>query len=71
MKYRTLPGTGISVSNLAWAPWASAPDLADEETTRLDQVSTPTPDSYPYGAFGVKQCARYVDSSDQAIQELF
>ena len=26
---------------------------------------------YPYGAFGAKQRARYVDSSDQAIQELF
>jgi aryl-alcohol dehydrogenase-like predicted oxidoreductase len=45
--------------------------LSDEETARLDEVSAPTPNEYPYGPFGVKQRDRYVDSSDQAITELF
>ena len=37
---------------------------------RLDDVSAPTPDDYPYGPFGEKQRGRYVDSSDQVIREL-
>lgn len=45
--------------------------LSDEETARLDKVSAPIPNDYPYGPFGVKQRDRYVDSSDQAIGELF
>jgi aryl-alcohol dehydrogenase-like predicted oxidoreductase len=45
--------------------------LADDDTARLDDVSTPTPNDYPYGAFGVKQRDRYLDSSDQAIGELY
>lgn len=45
--------------------------LSDEDSTRLDAVSAPTPDDYPYGPFGTKQRGRYVDSSDQAITELF
>nr|MBA3824225.1 aldo/keto reductase [Ktedonobacterales bacterium] len=45
--------------------------LTDEETARLDEVSAPTPNAYPYGPFGVKQRGRYSDSSDQAITELF
>jgi aryl-alcohol dehydrogenase-like predicted oxidoreductase len=45
--------------------------LSDEETARLDEVSAPTPNDYPYGPFGVKQRERYIDSSDQAITELF
>jgi aryl-alcohol dehydrogenase-like predicted oxidoreductase len=45
--------------------------LSEEETSRLDRVSAPTPNDYPYGPFGVKQRDRYVDSSDQAIRELF
>lgn len=45
--------------------------LSAEETARLDEVSAPTPDDYPYGPFGTKQRERYSDSSDQAIGELF
>jgi aryl-alcohol dehydrogenase-like predicted oxidoreductase len=45
--------------------------LSQEETARLDEVSAPTPNDYPYGPFGVKQRDRYVDSSDQVIGELF
>ena len=37
---------------------------------RLDEVSAPTPDDYPYGPFGEKQRGRYVDSSEQVIREL-
>lgn len=40
-------------------------------TTLLDDVSAPTPNDYPYGPFGTKQRDRYIDSSDQAIGELF
>jgi aryl-alcohol dehydrogenase-like predicted oxidoreductase len=39
-------------------------------TKRLDDVSAPTPDDYPYGPFGEKQRGRYVDSSEQVIAEL-
>lgn len=46
-------------------------DLDPEATARLDDISAPTPNDYPYGPFGVKQRHRYVDSSDQAIGELF
>lgn len=45
--------------------------LDGEAIARLDEVSAPTPNDYPYGPFGVKQRHRYVDSSDQAIGELF
>lgn len=46
-------------------------ELSDEHTARLDEVSAPTPNDYPYGPFGVKQRHRYVDSSEQGIVELF
>lgn len=46
-------------------------DLPAELTKSLNDVSTPTPNDYPYGPFGVKQRGRYIDSSDQAITELF
>ena len=46
-------------------------ELSDTETARLDEVSAPTPNDYPYGPFGVKQRKRYIHSSDQAITELF
>jgi aryl-alcohol dehydrogenase-like predicted oxidoreductase len=46
-------------------------ELSEGATNRLTEVSQPQPDEYPYGPFGVKQRDRYVDSSDQAIQELF
>lgn len=36
----------------------------------LSAVSTPHPEDYPYGRFGVLQRARYIDSSDQALREL-
>src|SRR3954468_7884697 len=39
-------------------------DLGREATERLDAVSAPTSNDYPYGPFGVKQRGRYVDSSD-------
>jgi aryl-alcohol dehydrogenase-like predicted oxidoreductase len=45
--------------------------LTDDETARLDEVSAPTPNEYPYGPFGTKQRDRYVHSTDQAITELF
>jgi aryl-alcohol dehydrogenase-like predicted oxidoreductase len=46
-------------------------DLGDEATARLDTVSAPVSNDYPYGPFGMKQRDRYVDSSDQVIGELF
>ncbi|VXB10406.1 aldo/keto reductase [Nocardioides sp. AX2bis] len=46
-------------------------DLDEAATKRLDDVSAPRPNDYPYGPFGTKQRNRYVDSSDQAIGELF
>ncbi len=46
-------------------------ELGEVFTARLDEVSAPTPDDYPYGPFGEKQRDRYVDSSKQAIIELF
>ncbi len=45
--------------------------LSEPETARLDAVSAPRMNDYPYGPFGVKQRDRYVHSSDQAIGELF
>lgn len=45
--------------------------LDDEETARLDEVSAPRSNDYPYGPFGVKQRDRYVDSIDQAIAKPF
>ena len=45
--------------------------LDADATRRLDEVSAPTPNDYPYGPFGEKQRGRYIDSSDQAISELF
>jgi aryl-alcohol dehydrogenase-like predicted oxidoreductase len=46
-------------------------ELGDKFTAQLEEVSAPTPDEYPYGPFGEKQRGRYVDSSKQAICELF
>ncbi|MEA2323868.1 MAG: hypothetical protein QOD81_3718 [Solirubrobacteraceae bacterium] len=45
--------------------------LGEDDTARLNEVSAPSPNDYPYGPFGVKQRDRYVGSSDQAITELF
>jgi aryl-alcohol dehydrogenase-like predicted oxidoreductase len=45
-------------------------DLGSAATQRLDDLSAPTPNDYPYGPFGEKQRARYVDSSEQVISEL-
>jgi hypothetical protein len=45
-------------------------ELDEVATKRLDDVSAPTPDDYPYGPFGEKQRGRYVDSSEQVIREL-
>jgi aryl-alcohol dehydrogenase-like predicted oxidoreductase len=45
-------------------------ELDAATTQRLDDVSAPTPDDYPYGPFGEKQRGRYVDSSEQVIREL-
>jgi aryl-alcohol dehydrogenase-like predicted oxidoreductase len=44
--------------------------LDADALSRLDAVSAPTPDEYPYGRFGSLQRDRYVDSSDQALREL-
>jgi aryl-alcohol dehydrogenase-like predicted oxidoreductase len=54
-------------SNLA----AADLELDEASTALLDEVSAPTPNEYPYGPFGVKQRDRYVDSSNQAIGELY
>jgi aryl-alcohol dehydrogenase-like predicted oxidoreductase len=45
-------------------------ELDEVAIKRLNDVSAPTPDDYPYGPFGEKQRDRYVDSSDQVIREL-
>jgi aryl-alcohol dehydrogenase-like predicted oxidoreductase len=45
-------------------------ELDAASTKRLDEVSAPTPDDYPYGPFGAKQRDRYVESSEQVIVEL-
>ena len=45
-------------------------ELGDSFTARLDEVSAPTPDEYPYGPFGDRQRGRYVYSSKQTIVEL-
>ncbi|AGB73118.1 MULTISPECIES: aldo/keto reductase [Rhizobium] len=45
-------------------------DLEEAVTAKLDAVSAPRPDDYPYGRFGVLQRDRYIDSSDQALKEL-
>lgn len=45
-------------------------ELDQAATTRLDEVSAPIPDDYPYGPFGGMQRGRYVDSSEQVISEL-
>lgn len=45
-------------------------NLDAEAVSKLDAVSAPTPDDYPYGRFGTLQRARYIDSSDQALREL-
>lgn len=44
--------------------------LGNDARRRLDDVSAPTPDDYPYGRFGSLQRKRYVDSSEQALREL-
>lgn len=45
-------------------------DLGAEATARLDAVSAPTSNDYPYGPFGVKQRHRYVHTSEPALREL-
>ena len=45
-------------------------DLGHEATARLDTVSAPTPEDYPYGEFGVLQRHRYIDSSEPGLREL-
>ena len=49
---------------------ATALQLDEGAVARLDAVSAPKPDEYPYGRFGSLQRHRYVDSSDQALREL-
>jgi aryl-alcohol dehydrogenase-like predicted oxidoreductase len=44
--------------------------LDPEAIARLDTVSAPAPDEYPYGRFGSLQRERYIDSSAQALREL-
>ena len=46
-------------------------ELSAEQTARLDDVSAPVSNDYPYGPFGVKQRHRHIESSEQAISELF
>lgn len=46
-------------------------ELNEQATERLNEVSAPKPNDYPYGPFGVKQRSRYVDSSTQVLTELF
>jgi aryl-alcohol dehydrogenase-like predicted oxidoreductase len=49
---------------------AVAMRLDSESIAKLDAVSAPTPDDYPYGRFGTLQRERDIDSSDQALREL-
>jgi aryl-alcohol dehydrogenase-like predicted oxidoreductase len=44
--------------------------LDAEAISKLDTVSAPTPEDYPYGRFGSLQRDRYIDSSEQALREL-
>ncbi|WP_455929554.1 aldo/keto reductase [Pseudomonas fluorescens] len=44
--------------------------LSSDATSALDDVSAPVSGGYPYGAFGVGQRARAVDSSAQALGAL-
>jgi aryl-alcohol dehydrogenase-like predicted oxidoreductase len=44
--------------------------LGAEATKRLNEISSNTPNDYPYGLFGMLQRRRYIDSSDQALREL-
>jgi aryl-alcohol dehydrogenase-like predicted oxidoreductase len=50
---------------------ASDVQLGEAATERLNQVSEPKPNDYPYGPFGVKQNGRYRDSSADVLSELF
>lgn len=45
-------------------------ELDAQTISKLDDVSSPTPDDYPYGRFGTLQRHRYIDSSEQALKEL-
>jgi aryl-alcohol dehydrogenase-like predicted oxidoreductase len=45
--------------------------LSDAARQRLDDVSTPRSNDYPYGPFGVKQNGRYIDSSAEVLGELW
>lgn len=49
---------------------AVAIDLDADMIRRLDSVSAPSHDEYPYGRFGSLQRHRYIDSSEQALREL-
>jgi aryl-alcohol dehydrogenase-like predicted oxidoreductase len=44
--------------------------LDGEATSKLDIVSAPAPDEYPYGRCGSLQRERYFESSEQALREL-
>ena len=80
---RKAPWVGIAKPPRLWVelvrtvPMSAAARVVPTERIRarvwgiVPQVSAPTPNDYPYGPFGVKQRDRYVDSSDQAIGELF
>jgi aryl-alcohol dehydrogenase-like predicted oxidoreductase len=49
---------------------ATGLQLHPEAIAKLDKVSAPVPDEYPYGRFGSLQRERYIDSSEQALREL-
>ena len=61
---------GRTVAQLQQNIAAADLELGVEATTRLNTVSAPTPNDYPYGPFGIEQRHLYVDSSKQAIVEL-
>ncbi|MFE3831006.1 hypothetical protein [Streptomyces sp. NPDC059092] len=44
--------------------------LDGRATTALDEISTPRPGGYPYGAFGVSQRDRRLRGGPQALGEL-
>ena len=68
----TAPIMGAKTLKQLEANLAAADLELDEDSTKLlDDVSAPTTNEYPYGPFGVKQRDRYVDSSNQAIGELY
>jgi aryl-alcohol dehydrogenase-like predicted oxidoreductase len=46
-------------------------ELEESAVDRLNKASDPVRNDYPYGPFGIKQNERYIDSSAEALAELW